>query len=69
MVSSKLPELGMKDFIVTWYKLVFKEQMITTIYIKEGPYKKIILVEIFVDDTLSIGNDDLWKKFLVEMGK
>ena len=31
MVSSKLLELGMKDFITTWYKLVFNEQMIIAV--------------------------------------
>ena len=29
------------------------------LYIKEGPDKKIVLVEIFVDDTLFTGHDDL----------
>ena len=27
-----------------------------SLYIKEGPDKKIVLVEIFMDDTLFIGN-------------
>ena len=54
----------MKDFITTWYILVFKEPNDNnSLYIKEGPVKKIVLVEIFVDDTLFIGNDDLWKAF------
>jgi hypothetical protein len=30
-----------------------------SLYIKEGPNKKIVLAEIFVDDTLFIGNGDL----------
>ena len=34
------------------------------LYIKEGPDKKIVLVEIFVDDTLFTRNDDLCKAFL-----
>ena len=41
----------------------------SSLYIKEGPDKKIALVEIFVDDTLFIGNDDLCKAFLEEMSK
>ena len=36
-------------------------------YIKERPNNKIVLVEIFVDDTLFTGNDDLCKTFLEEM--
>ena len=36
-------------------------------YIKEGPDKKIVLAEIFVDDTLFIGNNDLCKAFSEEM--
>ena len=39
------------------------------LYIKEGPDNKIVLVEIFVDDTLFIGNDDLCKAFLEQMNK
>ena len=34
-----------------------------SLYIKEGPDKKIVLVEIFVDDTLFTRNDDLCKFF------
>ena len=40
-----------------------------SLYIKEGPNKKIVLAEIFVDDTLFIGNDDLCKTFYEEMRK
>ena len=36
----------------------------SSLYIKEGPDKKIVLAEIFVDDTLFKGNDDLCKEFL-----
>ena len=36
-------------------------------YIKEGPNKKIVLADIFVNDTLFIGNDDLYKAFSKEM--
>ena len=38
-------------------------------YIKEGLDKKIVLVEIYVDVTLFIGNDDLYKAFLEQMNK
>ena len=34
-----------------------------SLYIKEGPDNKIVLAEIFVDDTLFIWNDDLCKEF------
>lgn len=40
-----------------------------SLYIKEGPENKIFLVEIFVDDILFIGHDDLWKYFSKEMSK
>ena len=40
-----------------------------SLYIKEGPDKKIVLEEIFVDDTLFIRNDDLCKAFSEEMSK
>ena len=39
------------------------------LYIKEGPNKKIVLAEIFVDDILFTENDDLCKEFLEEMSK
>ena len=38
-------------------------------YIKEGPANKIVLPEIFMDDTLFIGNNDLCKGFLEKMNK
>ena len=41
----------------------------SSLYIKEGLEKKIMLAEIFVDDTLFIGNDDLSRGFLEEMNK
>ena len=41
----------------------------SSFYIKEGLDNKIILVEIFVDDTLFIGNDDLCKEFSEQMNK
>ena len=37
------------------------------LYIKEGPDKKIVLVEIFFDDNLFTENDDLCKAFSEEM--
>ena len=40
-----------------------------SLYIKEGPDKKIMLAKIFVDDTLFTGNDDLCKAFLEETNK
>ena len=40
-----------------------------SLYIKEGLDKKIVLAEIFVDDTLFTGNDDLCKGFSEEMSK
>ena len=41
----------------------------SSVYIKEGQDKKIMLAKIFVDDTLFIGNDDLCKAFLEQMNK
>ena len=38
-------------------------------YIKEGLDKKIVLVEIFFDDTLFTRNDDLCKAFSEKMRK
>ena len=38
-------------------------------YIKQGPDNKIVLVEIFVDDTLFTGNDDQCEEFLEKMNK
>ena len=35
-----------------------------SLYIKEGPDKKIVLAEIYVDENLFIGNDDLCKVFI-----
>ena len=40
-----------------------------SLYIKEAPDKKIVLAEIFIDDTLFIGNDDLCKSFSKQMNK
>ena len=38
-------------------------------YIKQGQDNKIVLAEIFVDDTLFTGNDDECKEFLEQMNK
>ena len=40
-----------------------------SLYIKEGLDKKIMLAEIFVDNTLFTGNDDLCKAFFEEISK
>ena len=48
---------------------IFRTNDNGSLYIKEGPDKKIVLVEIFVDDTLFIGNDDLCKEFSKKMNK
>ena len=40
-----------------------------SLYSKEGPNKKTLLAEMFVDDTLFIGNDDFFKAFSEEMRK
>ena len=40
-----------------------------SLYIKEGLEKKIVLVEIFVGDTIFTRNDDLCKEFSKEMSK
>ena len=41
----------------------------SSLYIKESPDNKIVLAEIFVDDTVFTGNDDLCKEFLEQMNK
>ena len=41
----------------------------SSLYIKQGPDKNIILTEIFVDDTLFIGNNDQCKVFSEKMKK
>ena len=40
-----------------------------SLYIKQGHDNKIVLAEIFVDDTLFIGNDDECRKFLEQIRK
>ena len=39
------------------------------LYVKEGSDKKIVLAEIFVDDTVFKRNDDLCKAFSKETSK
>ena len=41
----------------------------SNLYVKEGLDKKIVIKEIFVDDTIFIGNDDLCKEFAKKMSK
>ena len=60
MVSNTFLEPSMKDYITIWH---------ISLCIKEGPDKKIVLAEIFVDDTLFTRNDDLCKAFLEQMNK
>ena len=40
-----------------------------SLYIKQGQDNKIVLAEIFVDDTLFIGNDDECKGFSEQINK
>ena len=69
---------GLKQAPRAWYKRLYYYliqigfQRINdnnSLYIKEGPDKKIVLAAIFIDDTLFIGNDDLCKAFLEKMNK
>ena len=70
MVWNKLVEHGIKGYTTTLYRLVFQRTNDNnSLYIKEGPNNKIVLLEIFVDDTLFIGNDDLCKEFLEKINK
>ena len=41
----------------------------TSLYIKQGQNNRIVLAEIFVDDTLFTGNDDECKEFSEKMNK
>ena len=63
---------GLKKAPRVWYKILHnypvkigfqRENDNRSLYIKEGLDKKIALVEIFVDNTLIIGNDDLYNAF------
>ena len=69
---------GLKKYLRAWYerlhnyliKISFQRKNDNnSLYIKEGPDKKIVLVEIFVDKTLFTRNDDLCKAFSKEMSK
>ena len=40
-----------------------------SLYIKQGSNNNVVLVEIFMDDTLFIGSDDLCKAFSKQMNK
>lgn len=40
-----------------------------SLYSKDGPRNKILLAEIFVDDIIFIGNDDVCKSFFEEISK
>ena len=69
---------GLKQAPIAWYerlhnyliKIGFhRTNDNNSLYIKEGPDKKIVLAEIFVDNTLFTGNDDLCKEFLEEISK
>ena len=61
---------GLKQAPRAWYERLHNYLIQTgfqrtndnnNLYIREGPNNKIVLAEIFVDDTLFIGNDDLYK--------
>ena len=63
---------GLKQAPRAWYE-IFHNYLIqigfqrtndnSRLYIKQGPDNKIVLAEIFVYDTLFIGNDDQCKEF------
>ena len=68
---------GLKQAPRAWYERLHNYLMNNSfqrkndnnnLYIK-GPNKKIVLAEIFVDDTLFTRNDDLCKYFSEEMSK
>ena len=79
MVCKLLKALyGLKQSPRAWYERLHnyliqigfqKTNDNNSLYIKEGPDKKIVLVEIFLNETLFIGNDDLCKTFLEKMNK
>ena len=69
---------GLKQAPIAWYERLHnyliqigfqRPNDNNSLYIKEGLDNKSVLVEIFVDDTLLIGNDDLCKEFLEKMNK
>ena len=79
MVCKLLKALyGLKKAPKAWYKRIYnylikigfqRTNDNNSLYIKEGLDTKIVLAEIFMDDTLFTGNDDLCKAFLEEMSK
>ena len=69
---------GLKQALRAWYERLnnyliqigFKRANDnSSLYIKEGPDNKIVLAEIFVDDTVFTRNDDQCKEFLEQMNK
>ena len=55
----------MRDYITNLIQIGFQRANDSNnLYIKQGLDNKIVLAEIFVDDTLFIGNDDPYKEFL-----
>ena len=73
MVCKLYKELyGLKQAPKAWYETLHnyliqigfqRTNDNNSLYIKKGPDKKIVLEEIFVDDTLFTGNDDQCKEF------
>ena len=71
-------KLGLKKDPSAWYGKLHNYLMQigfqrtndnNSLYIKEGPDKRVVLAEIFMDDTLFIENDDLCKKKSEQMNK
>ena len=69
---------GLKQALRAWYERLHnyliqigfqRTNDKSSLYIKEGPDNRIVLVEIFVDDTLFTRNDDLCKEFSEKMNK
>ena len=69
---------GLKQAHITWYERLHnyliqigfqRTNDNSSLYIKEGQDNKIVLAEIFVDDTIFTGNDDLCKEFLEKLNK
>ena len=69
---------GMKQALKAWYERLHnyliqidfqRTNDNSSLYIKQGQNNKIVLVEIFVDDTLFTRNDDQCKEFLEKMNK
>ena len=67
---------GLKQAPIAWYEMLHNYLISigfqrtndnNSLYTKEGPDNKIVLVEIFMDDTLFTRNDDLCKEFSEQM--